>query len=114
MTSFNPAPGWPPVPPGWRPPIGWRPDPSWPPAPPGWEFEPVSEPGAAQYFFGREGWASRPQQTAPPKKSRGCLYAFLIVAGVLVAILVVVVALIIAVGSHLKHNQDKAAKAAAK
>jgi RDD family len=35
---FNPAPGWPPAPPGFVPPPGWRPDPSWPPAPPGWRF----------------------------------------------------------------------------
>lgn len=35
---FNPPPGWPPAPPGFAPPSGWRPDPSWPPAPPGWPF----------------------------------------------------------------------------
>ncbi len=33
---FNPAPGWPPPPPGFVPPPHWQPDPSWPPAPPGW------------------------------------------------------------------------------
>jgi len=36
--QFNPAPGWPAPPPGWRPPEGWRPDPSWPAAPAGWVF----------------------------------------------------------------------------
>ena len=35
---FNPAPGWPPCPPDWIPPQGWRPDPLWPPAPEGWQF----------------------------------------------------------------------------
>ena len=35
---FNPAPGWPPPPPGFVPPPHWRPDPSWPPAPPGWQL----------------------------------------------------------------------------
>jgi hypothetical protein len=35
---FNPPPNWPPVPPGWTPPPGWRPDPSWPPPPPGWQL----------------------------------------------------------------------------
>src|SRR5262249_11694990 len=35
---FNPAPGWPPPPPGFVPPPDWRPDPSWPPAPPGWQL----------------------------------------------------------------------------
>ncbi len=38
MAVFNPAPGWPPVPPGWVPPAGWQPPPDWPPAPPGWQF----------------------------------------------------------------------------
>ena len=33
---FNPPPGWPPVPPGWAPPAGWRPPPGWPPVPTGW------------------------------------------------------------------------------
>jgi hypothetical protein len=35
---FNPAPGWPPPPPGFMPPSHWQPDPSWPPAPPGWQL----------------------------------------------------------------------------
>ena len=35
---FNPAPGWPPPPPGFVPPPHWQPDPSWPPAPPGWQI----------------------------------------------------------------------------
>jgi endonuclease YncB( thermonuclease family) len=35
---FNPAPGWPPIPAGWRPPPGWTHDAGWPPAPAGWPF----------------------------------------------------------------------------
>src|SRR5258708_16090206 len=35
---FNPAPGWPPPPPGFVPPPHWQPDPSWPPPPPGWQL----------------------------------------------------------------------------
>ena len=35
---FNPPPGWPVPPPGWRPPPGWEPDPEWGPAPEGWEL----------------------------------------------------------------------------
>lgn len=35
---FRPAPGWPPAPAGWEPPVGWTPLPEWPPAPAGWEF----------------------------------------------------------------------------
>ena len=33
---FNPPPDWPPAPPGWSPPAGWRPPPGWPPVPTGW------------------------------------------------------------------------------
>lgn len=36
--SFNPPPGWPKPPKGWRPPAGWTPDPSWPDPPPGWQL----------------------------------------------------------------------------
>jgi Domain of unknown function (DUF4041)/T5orf172 domain len=36
--SFNPPPGWPQPPMGWRPPAGWAPDPSWPEPPPGWHL----------------------------------------------------------------------------
>lgn len=35
---FNPPPGWPAPPEGWRPPAGWTPDPSWPDPPPGWQL----------------------------------------------------------------------------
>jgi len=35
---FNPPPGWPTPPEGWKPPAGWKPDPSWPPPPPGWQL----------------------------------------------------------------------------
>lgn len=33
---FNPPPGWPKPPEGWRPPAGWTPDPAWPDPPEGW------------------------------------------------------------------------------
>lgn len=35
---FNPPPGWPKPPKGWRPPAGWSPDPSWPAPPEGWQL----------------------------------------------------------------------------
>jgi len=35
---FNPPPGWPKPPEGWRPPAGWTPDPSWPDPPDGWQL----------------------------------------------------------------------------
>jgi len=47
--TFNPAPGWPIPPTGWRPPTGWTPDPSWPAPPAGWNLwllEDAAAPGA--------------------------------------------------------------------
>ncbi|QDP97113.1 hypothetical protein FOE78_15315 [Microlunatus elymi] len=35
---FNPPPGWPQPPKGWKPPHDWQPPSSWPPPPPGWQF----------------------------------------------------------------------------
>lgn len=35
---FNPPPGWPRMPEGWRPGPGWEPEPSWPTPPSGWSF----------------------------------------------------------------------------
>jgi len=35
---FNPPPGWPQPPRGWRPPAGWVPDPRWPQPPDGWQL----------------------------------------------------------------------------
>lgn len=35
---FNPPPGWPSFPPGWRPPPGWKGDPSWPEPPADWPW----------------------------------------------------------------------------
>lgn len=35
---FNPPPGWPKPPEGWRPPAGWTPDPAWPTPPEGWQL----------------------------------------------------------------------------
>lgn len=77
--TFNPPPGWPPMPPGWSPPSGWRPDPSWPPAPPGWSFwsdMPISD--ASQLPHGRSAAGSR---------TLGITVA--VAAAVIVAILVV-------------------------
>lgn len=51
---FNPPPGWPAPPAGWRPPAGWVPDPSWPAPPEHWQLwvplnpereGPVEDPG---------------------------------------------------------------------
>lgn len=36
--AFNPPPGWPQPPVGWRPPAGWAPDPAWPEPPAGWQL----------------------------------------------------------------------------
>lgn len=38
QARFNPPPGWPAPPAGWRPPEGWAADPAWPAPPPGWVF----------------------------------------------------------------------------
>ncbi|MGJ9403559.1 DUF4041 domain-containing protein [Arthrobacter sp. KK5.5] len=35
---FNPPPGWPQPPRGWRPPVGWTPDPAWPDPPEDWQL----------------------------------------------------------------------------
>lgn len=35
---FNPPPGWPKPPLGWRPPATWKPDPTWPSPPEGWQL----------------------------------------------------------------------------
>ncbi|MFG1697921.1 DUF4041 domain-containing protein [Nonomuraea sp. NPDC049309] len=58
---FNPPPGWPVPPHGWKPPEGWRPDPSWPPAPPGWEFWTLEE-------------APSPVAAQPPQRRTGGLF----------------------------------------
>ncbi len=45
--TFNPPPGWPTPPLGWKPPNGWKPDPAWPAVPAGWSLwipEPRTEP----------------------------------------------------------------------
>jgi len=45
---FNPAPGWPPMPPGWTPPQGWTSPADWPAAPEGWQWwTPVVPPAPA-------------------------------------------------------------------
>lgn len=47
--TFNPPPGWPQPPSGWRPPAGWAPDPTWPDPPAGWQL-----------------WVSPPTEQQPP------------------------------------------------
>ncbi len=37
-SRFNPPPGWPPAPAGWKPPAEWKPPSSWPAPPPGWQL----------------------------------------------------------------------------
>jgi hypothetical protein len=61
---FNPPPGWPPAPEGWRPPAGWQPDRSWPPVPPGWRLwvEEDSQP-TIQFY------PQAPRPPAPRKSS---------------------------------------------
>lgn len=38
MMRFNPPPGWPTPPAGWKPPAGWSPDPGWPTPPDDWQL----------------------------------------------------------------------------
>jgi len=69
---FNPAPGWPQVPAGWKPPAGWSPPDEWGEAPEGWEIwisdEPassladVSEPSSSDVAEPQRSWL-----TPPPK-----------------------------------------------
>jgi hypothetical protein len=52
---FNPPPGWPKPPEGWRPPAGWTPDPSWPDPPDGWQlWLPADAESAAQQAYDGE------------------------------------------------------------
>jgi hypothetical protein len=51
--DFNPPPGWPIPPEGWRPPPDWYADPDWPPAPEGWIFWVEREPEKKKLRFGR-------------------------------------------------------------
>lgn len=44
---FNPPPGLPAPPKGWRPPASWAPDPAWPPPPPGWQLWISEDQGAS-------------------------------------------------------------------
>jgi hypothetical protein len=57
---YNPPPGWPPPPPGFKPRPGWQPDPSWGPPPPGWQLWVSDDEPAAQ------GWPSQPSPSQPP------------------------------------------------
>jgi hypothetical protein len=55
---FNPAPGWPPPPEGWKPQPDWQPDPSWPPAPPGWQLWVEDSTGPAGWVKRHKVWTS--------------------------------------------------------
>lgn len=72
MTSqdlrFNPPPGWPEAPEGWRPPASWKPEPSWPSAPEGWVFwvPAASSPPAPPLVPVQQPTAAVPPATAQP------------------------------------------------
>lgn len=55
MSTFNPPPGWPPMPAGWTPPARWVQPAEWPQAPEGWQWwsAPVWQRSTAQ----PGGWA---------------------------------------------------------
>jgi Domain of unknown function (DUF4190)/Septum formation len=61
---FNPAPGWPPPPPGFVPPPHWQPDPSWPPAPPGWQLWVDDDAPDARQAGDPAAWGGSPAGTA--------------------------------------------------
>jgi hypothetical protein len=78
MVRFNPPPGWPSPPEGWRPAPNWKPDPKWPQPPAGWQLwvdedashrlshegKPAPSPGVlarppfADRMRGKWGWAA--------------------------------------------------------
>ncbi len=82
---FNPPPGWPAPPSGWKPPAGWTPDPAWPEPPEGWhlwltpeseaapppeaETNPADDSGEAS----KEGAVSAIEQTAVDQSARVAL-----------------------------------------
>ncbi|MDQ0709022.1 hypothetical protein QFZ52_001674 [Arthrobacter woluwensis] len=67
---FNPPPGWPPVPSGWRPPAGWTPPVDWPAVPPGWNLW-TDEAQGAQENLGEDLASSSPEPTAIPHRPAG-------------------------------------------
>ncbi len=81
---FNPPPGWPQPPEGWRPTPTWVPDPSWPAPPAGWEFwvaespEPF-EPGPST-VNGSSGATATALATAPARVTTTPLPAALVEA----------------------------------
>ena len=56
--EFNPPPGWPKPPKGWKPSASWRPDPSWPAPPDGWQLwknpDGAPQPSAEPIIVNRE------------------------------------------------------------
>jgi len=65
LLVFNPPPGWPNPPKGWRPPNGWNPDPAWPAPPPGWQLWIQDETAA-----GDEALVSDPDASSVTPKSQ--------------------------------------------
>jgi hypothetical protein len=68
--EFNPPPGWPVPPEGWRPPPDWHPDPAWPAAPDGWVF-----------------WAEQEPEEKKPRFSRAYLAGAIVVALIVIGTL---------------------------
>jgi hypothetical protein len=61
--KFNPPPGWPHLPEGWRPPDGWRPDESWPAVPHGWKLWLDEDPKTSVTSSAREATPSLRRQS---------------------------------------------------
>lgn len=63
---FNPPPGWPRPPDGWKPPAGWTPDPSWPDPPDGWLlWVPIDRSGEEDSFL-----PSEPSRGTEPEEAK--------------------------------------------
>lgn len=64
---FNPPPGWPKPPAGWRPPASWSPDPSWPSPPEGWQLWVAADaPNTPEQPVPSEGPVPQLDAPAPP------------------------------------------------
>jgi len=87
-SRFNPPPGWPTLPHGWRPPEGWRPDPAWPAAPPDWVWWVEDHPHQQRPETGLLPQPARRGSALPAGKGSG----FWVVLGGLVGVAALVVA----------------------
>lgn len=72
-SRFNPPPGWPAPPEGWRPTPNWIPDPSWPAPPADWEFWLIDEPAPGPAPAATRGAPESliPQQAGPTSTTTG-------------------------------------------